>query len=118
MQRGGIVALTDDGKCVQNPDVLRSALEYAGMFGLTVMDHCQNYDLVGKGDMHEGFVSTVLGLPGWPAAGAEIPLQRNALLAAITGTPIHCQHLSTARSVRLPRQATSPRVALRGLIRP
>ncbi len=107
MKKAGIVALTDDGHCIQNPEVMRRALEYARMFNLTVMDHCQDYALVGKGVMHEGYWSTVLGLPGWPAAGEEIIVQRNGLLAELTGTAIHCQHLSSGGSVRILREARS-----------
>ena len=118
MFKAGIVALTDDGRCIQNHEVMRRALEYAGMFGLTVMDHCQDYNLVGKGVMHEGAVSTALGLPGWPAAGEEIIVQRNALLAELTGTPIHCQHLSSGGSVRLLREARARGVKLSGEICP
>ncbi|MCE9610430.1 MAG: dihydroorotase [Chthoniobacter sp.] len=118
MFKAGIVALTDDGRCIQNHEVMRRALEYAGMFDLTVMDHCQDYNLVGKGVMHEGAVSTALGLPGWPAAGEEIIVQRNALLAELTGTPIHCQHLSSGGSVRLLREARARGVKLSGEICP
>ena len=110
MAKAGIVALTDDGKCVQNHELMRRALEYARMFDLPVMDHCQDYNLVGKGVMHEGAVSAALGLEGWPAVGEEIIVQRNAQLAELTGTPIHCQHLSAAGSVRILR-----RVRARGL---
>ncbi len=118
MRKAGIVALTDDGHCIQNPEVMRRALEYARMFGLTVMDHCQDYALVGKGVMHEGYWSTVLGLPGWPAMGEEIIVQRNGLLAGLTGTAIHCQHLSSGGSVRILREARSRGVPLSGEICP
>jgi dihydroorotase len=118
MHKAGIVALTDDGHCVQNHEVMRRALEYARMFGLTVMDHCQDYNLVGNGVMHEGCVSTVLGLPGWPAAGEEIIVQRNALLAELCDNPIHCQHLSSAGSVRILREARARGVKLSGEICP
>lgn len=116
LKKAGVVALTDDGHCVQNHEVMRRALEYARMFDLVVMDHCQDYSLVGKGVMHEGYWSTVLGLPGWPAAGEEIIVQRNALLAEMTGTPIHCQHLSAAGSIRILREARSRGVPLSGEI--
>jgi len=89
MQAAGIVALTDDGHCIQNHELMRRALEYARMFGLPVMDHCQDYDLVGKGVMHEGYWSAALGLPGWPSAGEEAVVARNVLLAELCGTPIH-----------------------------
>ena len=118
MHKAGIVALTDDGHCIQNHEVMRRALEYARMFGLTVMDHCQDYNLVGKGVMHEGFVSTVLGLPGWPAAGEEIIVQRNALLAELCDSPIHCQHLSAGGSVRILREARARGVKLSGEVCP
>jgi dihydroorotase len=118
MHKAGIVALTDDGHCVQNHEVMRRALEYARMFGLTVMDHCQDYNLAGNGVMHEGCVSTVLGLPGWPAAGEEIIVQRNALLAELCDTPIHCQHLSSTGSIRILREARARGVKLSGEICP
>ena len=105
MARAGIVALTDDGHCVQNHELMRRAREYARMFQLPVLDHCQDYGLVGKGVMHEGYWSTVLGLPGWPSAGEEMIVMRNILLAGLCGTPIHCQHLSSGDSVRLIRDA-------------
>ena len=105
MARAGIVALTDDGHCVQNHELMRRALEYARMFRLPLLDHCQDYNLVGKGVMHEGYWSTVLGLPGWPSAGEEAIIMRNVLLAELCETPIHCQHLSSGKSVRLLREA-------------
>jgi dihydroorotase len=75
------------------------------MFGLPVMDHCQDYSLVTDGVMNEGYWSTVLGLRGWPAAGEEMIVARNILLAELTGARVHCQHLSAAGSVRLLREA-------------
>jgi dihydroorotase len=118
LKKAGVVALTDDGHCIQNHEVMRRALEYARMFGLVVMDHCQDYNLVGKGVMHEGRVSVELGLPGWPAAGEEVIVQRNALLAELCDTLIHCQHLSTAGSVRILREARSRGVKLSGEVCP
>ncbi len=118
MHRAGIVALTDDGHCVQNHELMRRALEYARMFGLVVMDHCQDYNLVGKGQMHEGYWSTVLGLPGWPAIGEEIIVQRNAQLAELCQSPIHCQHLSSAGSVRILREVRARGVPLSGEVCP
>ena len=118
MRKAGIVALTDDGHCVQNHELMRRALEYARMFGLVVMDHCQDYNLVGKGVMHEGYWSTALGLPGWPALGEEIIVSRNAQLAGLCDSPIHCQHLSAAGSVRILREARSRGIKLTGEICP
>ena len=118
MVAAGIVAITDDGHCVQNHELMRRAVEYARMFELPVFDHCQDYSLVGDGVMHEGFWSTVLGLPGWPAAGEELIVARNVLLADLCGSPIHCQHLSCAGSVRLVRDARQRGVKISGEVCP
>jgi len=105
LKQAGVVAITDDGHCVQNNELMRRALEYAKMFDLPVMDHCQDYSLVSDGVMHEGYWSTTLGLRGWPAAGEDMIVARNILLAELTKAHVHCQHLSTARSVELIRAA-------------
>jgi dihydroorotase len=118
MAKAGIVALTDDGHCVQNHELMRRALEYARMFQLPVLDHCQDYGLVGKGVMHEGYWSTLLGLPGWPSAGEEMIVMRNTLLAELCETPIHCQHLSSGESVRLIREARGRGVPISGEVCP
>ena len=114
MVQAGVVAITDDGHCVQNHELMRRAVEYARMFDLPVLDHCQDYSLVGDGVMNEGYWSTVLGLPGWPAAGEEIIVLRNILLAELCGSPIHCQHLSCAGSVRHLREARARGVRVSG----
>src|SRR3989442_53784 len=114
LKRAGGVAVTDDGNCVQNNDLMRRALEYAQMFDLPVMDHCQDYSLVTDGVMHEGYWSTALGLRGWPAAGEEVIVARNILLAETTGARIHCQHLNAAGSVRLLREAKKRGVPISG----
>src|SRR6266404_6194230 len=114
LKREGVVAITDDGHCVQNHELMRRALEYANMFDLPVMDHCQDYSLVTDGVMHEGYWSTALGLRGWPAAGEELIVARNILLAETTGARIHCQHLSAAGSVRLLREARKRGVPISG----
>jgi len=101
----GVVALTDDGHCVQNHGVMRRAVEYARQFGLPVMDHCQESTLSADGVMNEGEWSARLGLPGWPSLAEDLIVARNILLAEETGHPIHCQHISSARSVRLLREA-------------
>src|SRR5271154_2881916 len=114
LKQAGVVAITDDGHCVQNNDLMRRALEYAGMFGLPVMDHCQDYSLVTDGVMHEGYFSTALGLRGWPSAGEEMIVARNILLAELTGAKIHCQHLSAAGSVALLNAAKKRGVLISG----
>ncbi|MEO8425990.1 MAG: dihydroorotase [Verrucomicrobiota bacterium] len=114
LKQAGVVAITDDGHCVQNHELMRRAMEYAKMFDLPVMDHCQDYFLVSDGVMHEGYWNTMLGLRGWPAAGEEMIVARNILLAEITGTQVHCQHLSSAGSVRLLREARERGVPISG----
>src|SRR5262245_35649302 len=114
LKQAGVVAITDDGHCVQNNELMRRALEYAKMFDLPVMDHCQDYALVNDGVMHEGYWSTTLGLHGWPAAGEDLIVARNILLAEATGAHVHCQHLSSARSVELLRAAKKRGVPISG----
>jgi dihydroorotase len=114
LKKSGVVAITDDGHCVQNNELMRRACEYAKMFDLPVFDHCQDYSLVTDGVMHEGYWSTVLGLRGWPAAGEEMIVARNILLAELTGAKIHCQHLSAAGSVQLIRDAKERGVPISG----
>jgi dihydroorotase len=118
MVQAGIVAITDDGHCVQNHELMRRAVEYARMFDLAVLDHCQDYSLVGNGVMHEGYWSTVLGLPGWPRAGEELIVMRDILLAELCGSRIHCQHLSSSGSVRLLRNARGRGIAITGELCP
>ena len=118
LARAGVVAITDDGHCVQNTELMRRATEYAGMVGLPVLDHCQDYCLVGDGVANEGFWSTLLGLPGWPAAGEEAIVTRNILLAEDCDHHIHCQHISAAGSVRLIREARARGVKVSGEVCP
>lgn len=114
----GVVAITDDGKCIQNHELMRRAVEYARMVGLPVLDHCQDYNLVGNGVVHEGYWSTLLGLPGWPAAGEEVIVARNILLAELCDHHIHCQHISATGSVRLLREARARDVKITGEVCP
>lgn len=114
LKQAGVVAITDDGHCVQNNDLMRRALEYARMFDLLVMDHCQDYSLVTDGVMHEGYWSASLGLRGWPAAGEDMIVARNILLAELTGAHVHCQHISTAGSVALLRDAKRRGIPISG----
>jgi dihydroorotase len=114
LKKAGVVAITDDGHCIQNNELMRRACEYAKMFGLPIFDHCQDYSLVTDGVMHEGYWSTALGLRGWPSAGEEMIVARNILLAELTGAKIHCQHLSAAGSVALLREAKKRGVPISG----
>jgi dihydroorotase len=118
LQQAGVVAITDDGRCVQNNELMRRAVEYARMVGVPVLDHCQDYNLVGNGVVHEGYWSTLLGLPGWPSAGEEAIVMRNALLAELCDHQVHCQHISAAGSVRILREARARGVKVSGEVCP
>jgi dihydroorotase len=118
LAQSGVVAITDDGRCVQNNELMRRAVEYARMVGLPVFDHCQDYNLVGNGVVHEGYWSTLLGLPGWPSAGEEAIVLRNVLLAELCDHHIHCQHVSAAGSVRILREAQARGVKISGEVCP
>jgi dihydroorotase len=101
----GAVAVSDDGKPVVSSHLMRTALEYARTFGIPVADHCEDPTLAAGGAMHEGLVSTRLGLKGVPAAAEEIMVARDILLAELTGGHVHLCHMSTRGSVELIRQA-------------
>jgi len=118
LKQAGVVAITDDGRCVQNNELMRRAVEYAHMVGVPVLDHCQDYNLVGNGVVHEGYWSTLLGLPGWPRIGEEVIVMRNILLADCCDHHVHCQHLSAAGSVRLLREARARDVKISGEVCP
>jgi dihydroorotase len=105
LQKAGVVALTDDGLCVQSNELMHRAVEYAKMFGLTILDHCQDESMTHKAVMNEGVVSTRLGLVGWPHAAEDIIVARNIILSRYTGAHIHMQHISSAHSVELMRRA-------------
>src|SRR5690242_17633100 len=101
----GAVAVSDDGKPVVSSHLMRTALEYARTFGIPVADHCEDPTLAAGGAMHEGLVSTRLGLKGVPAAAEEIMVARDILLAELTGGHVHLCHMSTRGSVELIRHA-------------
>lgn len=107
MHKAGIVALSDDGMPVMNVRLMRRAMEYGRMLGLPILSHCEDHGLSAGGAMHEGVVSTALGLPGIPAAAENIMVYRDLQLAAITGAHLHVQHVSTAEAVDLIRRAKS-----------
>ncbi|MBK1876778.1 dihydroorotase [Pelagicoccus mobilis] len=107
LSRAGIVAISDGGKCVQNTGLMRRAVQYAHMFNIPVIDHCQDSTLAGDGVMNEGFVSTKLGLKGLAAAAEEIIVARDTVLSTHTGAHIHLQHISSKGSVDIIRRAKS-----------
>ncbi len=104
MLEAGAVAFTDDGEGVASTDVMHRALQYGGMLGVTLMQHCQDPALFG-GSMNSGAVAVRLGLGGIPSSGEEIMLRRDLELVQRTGTRYHVQHISSAGSVELIRRA-------------
>lgn len=103
MVAAGAVAVSDDGKPVENSHLMRTALEYAQTFGIPVVEHCEVMALAHGGSMHEGVISAKLGLKGIPGEAEEIDVARCILLAKLTGGHIHLCHLSTKGSVDLVR---------------
>ena len=114
----GAVAFTDDGAPIADPHLMRRALEYAGMLGVPVTDHCEDPMLSAGGVMHEGWVSTRLGLQGIPASAEETMVARDIALAEATGSHVHIAHVSTAGSVDGIRLAKSHRVRVTAEVTP
>ena len=105
MHQAGIVGLSDDGMPVMNPRLMRRAMEYGRMLELPILSHCEDHRLSAGGVMHEGVVSTALGLIGVPAVAEDVMVYRDIQLAALTGAHLHIQHVSTAEAVDLVRRA-------------
>ena len=105
MKQAGIVAVSDDGRPVTHANLLRLAMQYADHFGVFIMSHSEDVDLVGDGVMHEGFISTQLGLPGITRAAEEVMIARDILVAEAEGKRIHLCHVSTRGGVQLVREA-------------
>ena len=105
MVGAGAVAVSDDGHPVISSHMMRTALEYAQVFGIPVADHCEDPTLSAGGSMHEGIVATRLGLKGIPSAAEEIMVARDILLAELTGGHVHLCHMSTRGSVEIIRRA-------------
>ncbi|MGC9362328.1 MAG: dihydroorotase [Candidatus Syntrophosphaera sp.] len=105
MKSGGIVAVSDDGNCVQNAKLKLNCMKYATNFGLPLIVHAEDYNLSGKGQIHSGKISTQLGLSGIPALAEEVIISRDIMLAESTDSRLHIAHISTARSIDLVREA-------------
>lgn len=105
MKEGGAVAFSDDGDPVYNARLMRTALEYAAMLDMPVINHEEDLDLSRPGHMHEGRVSTRLGLAGTPSIAEEVMIARDILLAELTGGHVHVAHISTRRGVEMVREA-------------
>jgi dihydroorotase len=108
LKRAGVVAITDDGDCVQSNELMRRALEYAKMFDLPVMDHCQDQSMTQGAVMNEGVVSTRLGLRGWPNAAEDVIVSRNVILSTYTG---RTSTSSTSPRATASRSSAAPKPA-------
>ncbi|MEO0055525.1 MAG: hypothetical protein RLZZ50_1472, partial [Verrucomicrobiota bacterium] len=114
LKRAGVIAITDDGDCVQSNELMRRACEYAKMFGLPLMDHCQDHSMTVGAVMNEGKMSVKLGLKGWPNAAEDLIVARNCILSEYTGAHIHMQHVSSRASVDILRRAKARGVKVTG----
>lgn len=114
LKSAGVIAVTDDGACVQDNEVMRRAVEYAKMFDLLVMDHCQDAAMTRGSVMNEGEWSLRLGLKGWPAAAEDMVIARNVVLSRYTGAHIHMQHVSSAYGVDIIRRAKKRGIRVTG----
>ncbi len=101
----GVFAVSDDGKPVSNPQLMRRAMEYARPFGMTIVSHAEDLDLVGSGVMNDGPISTELGLKGIPWVAEDAATAREVMLAEFTGAHLHVAHVSTRGSIDIVRQA-------------
>jgi len=104
LRAAGAVALSDDGKWLADAGLLRRAFEHAGLFGLPIIQHSEDKSLSDGAPMHEGAVSTRLGLAGQPAIAESAAVARDLLVAGLTGGRLHVAHLSAAQSLELVRR--------------
>ena len=107
LRDAGAIGVSDDGLCVMNAAVMRHAMEYARTFDLLVSQHCEDHHLTEGAQMHEGALSTRLGLRGWPRAAEDVIVARDLILAELTGARYHVAHISSLGSIRLLREAKS-----------
>jgi dihydroorotase len=115
---GGAVALSDGKKAIANAEIMRRALQYAGMFGRAIFNHPQVPELAAGGIMHEGLHSTMLGLRGVPAAAEQIMVNRDIALAELTGGRLHLMCVTAAGSVELIRRAKAAGVRVTADVSP
>jgi dihydroorotase len=118
MRAAGAVAVSDDGRCVTNSQVMRRALEYAATFDLPVIQHAEDHALTEGAQMHEGAVSTKLGLRGWPRVAEDVIVARDVLLAEYVGARYHVAHVSTLGAVRILRDAKARGIAATAEVTP
>lgn len=105
LEKLGAVGFSDDGSSVKNSLLMRSAMEYSLMLDTPILEHCEDESLSSGGSMNEGYISTILGLPGIPKESEEVIVARDLLLAELTGAKLHICHVSTKHSIELIREA-------------
>lgn len=105
MKEAGCVAVSDDGRPVSNPELMRRALEYAKGMGIMLISHSEDLGLSADGQMNDGFTATELGLKGIPWVAEDAAIARDVFLAEFTNSPIHVAHVSTKGAVRIIRDA-------------
>ncbi len=110
----GVVAFTDDGKPVKNAEIMRRALELTKPLGVPIIQHAEDPDLKGSGVVHEGWVSTRVGLKGIPDIAESVMVARDMLLADVTGGRVHVAHMSAARTVEVLRWAKARGIGMTG----
>ncbi|MGE5835238.1 MAG: dihydroorotase [Acidobacteriota bacterium] len=103
LRNAGCVAISDDGRPVATALLMRRAMEYASMFGMPVIDHCEDPSLKGDGVAHEGPVAAMLGLRGIPGAAESVGVERDIAVAEMTGGHVHIAHMSARQSLRAVR---------------
>lgn len=118
MLAAGAVAFSDDGRGVQSAKMMRAALDYAKIFDALLVAHSEDETLAGKGCVHEGIASTVLGLPGQPGESESVAVARDMALAALTGGRIHVAHVSARQSVNAIRAAKAQGVSVSAEVTP
>ena len=104
LRQAGCVAITDDGHPTATAMLMRRALEYAGMFDMPLVEHCEDPSLKADGVAHEGFHASSLGLRGIPGACEALGAERGILLAELTGSHFHVAHMSARQSMRAVRK--------------
>ena len=105
MVEAGAVGFSDDGNPIASDILMRHALEYSSVLGVPIIDHCEVPSLFTNGQINEGWVASRLGLQGIPAAAEEQMVNRNIVLAKLTGGWVHLAHISTKESVESIRKA-------------
>lgn len=100
----GAVAFSDDGVAIKSASILKRAMEYAMMYDLPIIEHCEDESLAG-GAMNESINSTILGLPPIPSLAEDLIVMRDILVAEYTGAKVHIAHISTSKSVQMVREA-------------